>query len=179
MEASVLAIRGIFSWPEAEKVNAQLFRATVHAFVAHILEKHRDPDDINEALHKIGRNMGKMLFVTYLDQLSTIARDVKELSGMNNMGFKFFFGKTFDEIILEESDTNITIKLRIEDCPICRDIVLPRRDVFFCEPMAGVFEWIGEQLADYMGVKSIRCRETRCRARGDKFCEFSFFIEKL
>ena len=68
-------------------------------------------------------------------------------------------------------------KLIEEDSPFCRDIAFPHR---FCQFPAGAYQGASQTWAalTYDGAYHTLCRETKCRAVGDPYCEITLLILK-
>ncbi|WXG41887.1 MAG: V4R domain-containing protein [Candidatus Freyarchaeum deiterrae] len=173
-----MGVKGTLAWRiKAEKINVMIVRAVLIAVAAKLIKIYGDPAVANQEGKNIGRSMGEFIFTQYLSGTQKPAKSIEELADPKsayNLGFKFFTGVTFDKIELKKNVNDVYITYTIADCPLCRGLVSPSPQVFLCNVMAGIFEWIEEQRLNEWNAESIKCDEVKCRARGDPVCQFVF-----
>ncbi|MHA1582242.1 MAG: hypothetical protein ACTSYM_07110 [Candidatus Baldrarchaeia archaeon] len=173
-----MSVKGKIAWRfMAEKIHAGTFKGLVQAIVAHSLEEYGDPVKVNALLKKLGRLSGEYIYTTYLAATKRPAKNLRDLIPTYNLGFKYFTGKEFDEIIFEERDKDVYITYRISDCPLCKGLHSPYPAIFMCNVLAGILEWIEEQRLEDWNAESVTCDETKYRARGDPYCGVQFHFK--
>jgi predicted hydrocarbon binding protein len=173
-----LGVKGVLAWRiKAEKTNSFIPRSLTHSITSYLMELYKDPARVNQELKKIGRGMGEFIFTRYLAATQQPAKKLEELANTKsayNLGFKFFFGVTFDKTEFKRDGRDVYITYTIADCPLCKDLVSPSPQVFMCNTLPGVFEWIEEQRLNDWNAESVTCTEVLCRARGDPVCQFVY-----
>jgi len=173
-----LGVKGALAWRiKAEKMNSFFSRALVQSTISHLMRKYNDPAKVNQAFKNIGINMGEFIYTRYLVATQQPAKSLEELANTKsayNLGFKFFFGVAFDKTEFKRDGKDVYITYRIADCPVCKDLISPSPQVFLCNNIAGIFEWIERNRLHDWNAESVTCDETLCRARGDPVCQFVF-----
>ncbi|MEM2146506.1 MAG: hypothetical protein QW279_14185 [Candidatus Jordarchaeaceae archaeon] len=173
-----MGVKGALAWRlKAEKTNAYISRSLQHSIINYLLKLYNDPVRVNQEIKQLGKSMGEFIFTRYLAATQQPARSLKELASPKsayNLGFKFFFGVTFDKTEYKREGNDVYITYTIADCPVCRDLVSPAPQVFMCNTVAGVFEWIEEHRLQDWNAESVTCNEELCRARGDPICKFVY-----
>lgn len=173
-----MGVKGVLAWRlKAEKTNAFIPRSLQHSLINYLMKIYNDPLRVNQEIKQIGRSMGEFIFTRYLAATQQPAKSLKDLANPKstyNLGFKFFFGVTFDKTEYRREGNDVYITYTISDCPVCRDLVSPSPQVFMCSTVAGVFEWIEEQRLQDWNAESVTCDEVLCRARGDPVCQFVY-----
>jgi predicted hydrocarbon binding protein len=173
-----LGVKGVLAWRvKAEKMNAFVSRALTHSIVSHLMQQYNDPAKVNQAIKNLGRNMGEFIYTRYLAATQAPAKKLEELANPRsayNLGFKFFFGVTFDKTEFKKDGKDVYITYTIADCPACKDLISPSPQVFLCNNVAGIFEWIEENRLQDWHAESVTCDETLCRARGDPVCQWQY-----
>ncbi len=173
-----MGIKGKIAWRfMAEKIHAGAYKGLVQAIIAHFLEEYGDPVKANALLKKLGRATGEYIYTTYLAATKRPAKNLRDLVPTYNLGFKYFTGKEFDEITFEEKGKDVFITYRVRECPLCKGLHSPHPEIFMCNVVAGIFEWIEEQRLEDWNAESVTCNETKCRARGDPYCEFQYHFK--
>lgn len=173
-----MGLKGKIAWRFiAEKIHVGAYKGVIQAMVAHFFEEYGDPRRVNEMLKKIGRGAGEYIYTTYLAATKRPAKNLKDLVPTYNLGFKFFTGKEFDEIKFEEKGKDVSITYKVRECPLCKGLMSPHPDIYMCNVLAGIFEWIEEQRLEDWNAESVTCNETKCRARGDPHCEFQYHFK--
>ncbi len=173
-----MGVKGVLAWRiKAEKINALIIRSIMQSLTSYLLKMHGDPAVVNQEIKKIGRDMGEFIFTRYLAATQRPAKSLKELADPKsayNLGFKFFTGTTFDKTEYKREGNDVYITYTIEDCPLCKDLVSPSPQLFMCNNLAGIFEWIEENRLEDWNAESVTCNEVLCRARGDPVCRFVY-----
>lgn len=173
-----MGIKGTLAWRlKAEKLNAFIVTSLIQSIVSYMLKQHGDPAVVNEELKKLGRDMGEFIYTRYLAATRRPAKSIEELADPKsayNLGFKFFTGTAFDKTEFKREGNDVYITYSIANCPLCKDLVSPSPQLFMCNELAGILEWIEEQRLEDWNAESVTCDETLCRARGDPVCQFVF-----
>ncbi|WXG42035.1 MAG: hypothetical protein WED07_14950 [Candidatus Freyarchaeum deiterrae] len=171
-----MGVKGTLAWRiKAEKMNSFIARSETHSVVSYLMQQYKDPARVNQEWKKIGKSMGEFIFTRYLAATQQPAKKLEELANTKsayNLGFKFFFGVTYDKTEFRRDGRDVYITYSIADCPICKDLVSPSPQIFMCNTNAGVTEWIEEQRKEDWNAESVTVDETLCRARGDPVCQF-------
>jgi predicted hydrocarbon binding protein len=173
-----MGVKGVLAWRiKAEKINILVYRSLVQALISYLTKIHGDMAIVNQELKKIGRDMGEFIYTRYLAATQRPAKSLEELADPKsayNLGFKFFTGTTFDKTEFKKEGSDVYITYSIADCPLCKDLVSPSPQLFMCNTLSGIMEWIEEhRLADW-GADSVTCNEVLCRSRGDPVCQFVY-----
>ncbi|MEM2134326.1 MAG: hypothetical protein QXG44_05720 [Candidatus Jordarchaeaceae archaeon] len=173
-----MGVKGVLAWRiKAEKINALIVRSQTQATINYLLKMHKDAAVANQQLKNIGRDMGEFIYTRYLAATQKPARKLEELADPKaayNLGFKFFTGSAFDKTEFKKEGKDVYITYSIADCPLCRDIVSPSPQIFMCNMVAGIMEWIEEHRLQDWNAESVTCDEVLCRTRGDPVCQFVY-----
>lgn len=171
-----MGIKGAIAWRFlAEKLNAIAVKALLHVLIGKIIEEKGVENTYSE-LKELGKRMAMWIYLHYLERARFVANRVIDDWKEDNLGWKFFTGKEFDEVIYEIRDRGKTVilRLRSRNNPICKDMTSPDPRVKFSAMVAGIFEWASQQRKDEYGAIDVKVDETKCLATGDEYCEFTF-----
>jgi len=179
-----MGIKGAFLWRVAvEKVSASAYMSILIAFITHLLEEGKSPEEINTILKKSGYVVAEKLIMEYMER-EPFPENLKDFAKATNLWMKMFAGKDFDKIFIdvEEDGKKVRIHMIVRDNPLTKNIEAPNPDLKLDNLLAGIFEAAARMGADYMeetkvGIKKLSCEEVRCISAGSDACEFVLEIE--
>jgi len=134
------------------------------------------PEDALEKVFEGGMSLGH----EFMMELSAVLeKNVERVPAYGEAAWMMFAGKTPTEQTFEkltvEGEEVWKYTLRDDDNPFCRNIAFPRR---FCQFPAGAYQGASQTWAalTHNGDLHTLCRETKCKAVGDEYCEFTLVI---
>ncbi|OYT27726.1 MAG: hypothetical protein B6U95_05675 [Thermofilum sp. ex4484_82] len=175
-----MGIRGFIAWKFiAKKTRRILFQSLVASTIEYLENLGKKPSEIYKDLKEIGKKMGMWIYSEYLSKAGSASKSIWDHGANFNLGFKFFTGKTFDNIYYNISENGKDVKIHyiIKDNPICKGIKPPAPEIKPSAIVAGVFEWIEENRKEDWNATSVTCDEVKCIASGDEFCEIVFHFK--
>jgi len=132
-----------------------------------------------EALNRVfkgGMSLGNEFMMELSAHLET---DIKRAPAYGEAAWMMFAGRkpteqSFNKETIGDEEAWV-YRLRDEDCPFCRNITFPHR---FCQFPAGAYQGAGQTWSalTHQGKYHIICRETKCKAVGDPYCELTFLV---
>ena len=153
-------------------MNLFSYTSGVLAFIVYLMQIGRNPDEINNIQKNIGRKVADAIFNDFISKLKRVPRNINELRSFVNGLLEYSVGQKFDQVEIRGGGREVMIICRVKSCKFCLDLESPLPAIFMCSELAGIIERIIERLSTDLGIKSVKCQETRCRARGDAYCEF-------
>jgi len=156
-----------------EKINAMAFRALEMAVIQNLMNNGMQPNEIRKYVEDLGRYLGEMLYIGYHARGGRVAESIMDLGKIANSFYIFLFGESLDKIkYVFENQSRVRLHLiAMDGLPTCRGIVSPHKEIKFGSFIIGAINRMLELKRDELEYSRAYCREERCVATGDPYCE--------
>ena len=164
-------------WLSMRKCSALMFNIIVRG-AYRILEGRYGPDEVIGIMREVGRKAGYHLAYDMACRWGQVllARRVEEFADEIRAGHYIYLG-TEAEVEVEKGEGEVVVRVRDPRCIVCEGV---KADFNYCEMIASGHEGAHTVVAELMGIPvRVEARETRCRARGDPYCEFEIKYVRL
>ena len=161
-----------WAWRHSEKLNIYIYTSLLQSYISYLINEGADAQEIVNELKKAGRIIADLMHDHFVSMMRNLPSTIQELPSFLNLLLKFLIGRYFSEMRMEAGEESVRVVCRIKRCPLCFQLHTPIPEVPLCLPLAGIIERICEDFLEDLGMKSVKCEETRCISRGEEFCEF-------
>ncbi|MHA1594054.1 MAG: V4R domain-containing protein [Candidatus Baldrarchaeia archaeon] len=159
-------------WRKVEKMNLISYTSGNLAFVMYLMEMGKSPEEINEIFKNIGRRIADGIFDDFMSKVKRVPENPDDVGELINMLLDYSVGQKASDIEVRREEREIVVSCKVRSCKFCLDLESPSPMIFLCSGVAGLIERIIERISRTLRIKEVECRETKCCARGDEYCEF-------
>ncbi len=169
---------GALAWRRysTRRVKLSYFNALLEWVLNFAYTKTGDPWEAYQYVKRVFSDSAQEIYDVYLEKLQFYARTPEAVVRGFHLGVKLFLqNQGFTNYSMERNENKRSFHAEwwMEgDCPFCRGVKPPSKEMLCCPVPSGILEWIEIARQDEWGASEIRIDEVECIRRGDPRCKW-------